>query len=141
MFKDIKLLLSIAFCCLLSCTTNDDKSLAIRFSADRSKIIFSNIEPVGLYELKTNIADSAYQALVTVLQTPRENDSTGMEIEWPGKLTIAGDQLVFTPKSPFVKGKNYLVETMINLKFATSKDIVKGQIGHYVKPKQILLKR
>lgn len=126
---------------LLGCSSGP-KPLAIRFSADSTAIVISGIEEAGLLKLKTNLAtDTAYQQLVSVLQTPAENDSTGMETEWPGKLSIKGDSLWFAPTDPFVKGKNYLVETMLNTRFASGGDIVRSKVGHTVKPQQQILVR
>lgn len=82
-----------------------------------------------------------YQKLVSVLQTPAEDDSVGMEMDWPGALSVAGDSLVFIPNKPFVKGKNYLVETIINSKFASGADILKSDVGRSLKPQQKTLIR
>lgn len=126
---------------LLGCNA-EPKPLAIGFSADSTAIVVSGIEEKGLLQLKNNLAtDTAYQQLVSVLQTPAEDDSTSMETEWPGKLSIKGDSLWFVPASPFVKGKNYLVETMLNTQFASGGDIVRSKVGHAVKPQQQILVR
>jgi len=141
MFKYLKLFLFST--CFLSqaCNTTEER-LSIDFSADSSAIIIANIEPSGILQLKNHLeTDSAYQKLVTVLQTPADNDSTGMEIDWPGKLVLNKDQLMFTPDTPFVKGKTYLVETIVNSRFASAKEILKAEVGHAVKSQQKVLKR
>lgn len=142
MFKYIKLA-SVVFCIsLLACQLSNNKPLQIDFSKDSTTIVCSNIDPSGLLQLKKNLkTDTMYQKLLSVLQTPGENDSTEMEIEWPGKLSMKGDQLVFTPDTPFRKGKTYLVETMINAQFASKKDVLRSEVGHQVKPQQKMLKR
>lgn len=142
MFKKIKLFY-VVFCVFLTaCTSTKNKPLSIHFSTDSARIIISDIEPAGLFQLKKYMAtDSAYQTLVSVLQTPAENDSVSMEMEWPGKLTVEGDSLLFTPNQPFTKGKNYLVETMINVEFASGKDIVRSEVGHHLKAQQKMLER
>lgn len=141
MFKSIKFSASILTGCLLACTTAKNKPVSIHFMADSSRIAISNIEEAGLYQIKSKLNDTTYQNLVSVLQTPAEDDSTSMEMEWPGKLSIQGDSLIFTPEKPFEKGKDYLVQTIINVQFAGTKDIVKADVGHYVKPQQIILHR
>lgn len=134
MLKGTKLFLVSSTFLITACHTTKKEELTIDFSADRSKIILSHIEEAGLKHLKDNLSsDSNYQKLVAVLQTPTENDSTGMEMEWPGKLTMSGEKLVFTPDTPFKKGKSYLVETIINSKFATIKEIMSAKVGHKVK--------
>jgi len=142
MFKYLKLSI-LSFCCLLfACNTIKDEHLLIDFSVDSSAIVITNITPSGLLQLKNHLeTDSAYQKLVTVLQTPTDNDSTGMEINWPGKLFLKKDQLVFSPDTPFAKGKSYLVETILNSRFASAKEILKSEVGHAVKSQQQILKR
>ncbi len=143
MFKYKKFLLfGISFCLFFSCNQTKSKPLLIAFSSDSSKIIIKDIDEAGLYRLKSNInADSSYQQLVTVLQTPQDDDSTSMEIEWKGKLNIEGNELVFTPAFPFVKGKTYLIETIINSHFANGEDIISGKVGTHIKSQQQTLKR
>ena len=127
---------------LFSCNTTNNKPLIIAFSPDSTQIVVKDINEAGLFQLKTNLnTDSAYQKLVTVLQTPADDDSTGMEIEWKGKLSLKGNELLFTPNLPFVKGKTYLVETMLNTQFASGEDILKDQVGTQIKPQQQTLKR
>ena len=102
MFKYIKFPASvICFYFLFSCNTTNEKPLVIVFSSDSSQIVVKDINQVGLFQLKSHIdTDSAYQKLVTVLQTPADDDSTSMEVEWKGKLSLKGDELLFTPNLP-----------------------------------------
>lgn len=143
MFNKVKFLIASSFLGLLiACSSTNSKPLSIEFSSDSSKIIIKNINEAGLFKLKSNIkTDSTYQKIVSVLQTPSDDDSTSMEIEYPGNLDIIGDSLVFTPKMPFVKGKLYLVESIMNTQFAKGEDIIKSDVGHMVKAQQKFLKR
>ena len=142
MFKYIKIFLFIFCGFLLACNSSNDTTLRIDFSADSTKIVCSNIDPVGLLQLKKNLkTDTMYQNLLSVLQTPADNDSTSMEIEWPGKLSMQGDQLIFTPDTAFKKGKAYLVETMLNAQFASKKEILRSEVGHQIKLQQKILLR
>jgi hypothetical protein len=142
MFKDIKLFLIIPCLLVFACKLSNHVPLQIDFSADSTKIVLSNIDPSSLHQLANNLTtDTAYQKLVAVLQTPTDDDSTSMEIEWPGKLSLVGHQLIFTPDRAFVKGKSYLVETIINAQFASKKEVLKSEVGHVVKPQQKILTR
>lgn len=143
MFKYIKfLLVSILFFALYSCNVKNSKPLQILFSKDSSQIVLQDISEAGLFQLKTHLnTDSAYQQLVVVLETPSDNDSTSMEIQLKGKLSLNENQLIFTPNLPFVKGKTYLVETIINTQFASGEDIIKGKVGNHIKPQQKTLIR
>ena len=127
---------------LFACANKDTTPLLIRFSADSSSILFSNIEPAAVLQLKNNIkTDTMYQKIVSVLETPTDDDSTSMEREWPGKLSMQGEALVFTPDSPFIKGKTYLVETQLNMSFGDVEQVVQGKMSKNMNFQQQLLKR
>lgn len=127
---------------LFACNTTNNKSLLIKFSPDSTSILISNIDPVGLLQLKNNInTDTMYQKLVTVLITPSDDDSLTIEKEWPGGLSMKGNELEFKPDSPFVKGKSYLVSTMLNASFGSVEEIIKGQMGTSLNAQEQVLKR
>jgi hypothetical protein len=142
MFKYKLYLFVILSLLILACNPTANKSLSIKFSADRTSILVSNIDESALFQLKNNInKDTTYQNLLTVLETPNDDDSTSMEREWPGKLTMNGNELEFKPDSPFIKGKSYLVETILNVSFADAEKLVKGKMNTSLKAEQQLLKR
>ncbi len=142
MFKFIKLFLVLVSVVLISCNTTTNRSLLIDFSSDSTKIVISNINNEGLLRLKKGLkSDIAYQRVVAVLQTPGEDDSTSMEVEWPGKLTMQGNQLVYTPDTTFKKGRYYLVETIINSKFASAEEMLRSDVGYNLKSEQKILKK
>ena len=143
MLKYIKFfLLAPSFWILCSCNTTKSKPLIINFSTDSTKITVKNIDESALFQLKSNLyTDSSYQELVAVLQTPTDDDSTSMEIEWPGKLSLNENELVFTPVLPFIKGKTYVVETILNTQFASGEDIIKDKVGNQIRPHHQILKR
>ena len=139
----LKLFSSIVciFLCL-SCNSTDNKLLSIKFSADRSTILISNIESAALLQLKNNInKDTMYQKLVSVLETPADDDSVSMEREWAGKLRMIADTVVFTPDRPFLKGKNYLVETPLNMSFGDIKQVIKNKMRTAMNFQQQVLRR
>lgn len=142
MFKYRKFLTAICCVFLWACNGTKNKPLSIGFSADSSVIVIRNIDPVGLLQLKDHLAtDTVYQTLVSVLQTPGDDDFTGREIDWPGVLSLKGNELLFTPKEPFEKGKSYLVATMVNASFSGVEDFIKDKGDYRVKAQEQVLKR
>ncbi len=144
MFSNIIKLTPIVICtCLFfSCKNTENKALQINFSKDSSTILISNIESAALLQLKNNLkTDTMYQKLVDVLETPAEDDSVSMERAYPGKLSMVEDIVVFTPDSPFLRGKSYLVETLIGMKFASLGDVIRSDVGHLSKKQQETLTR
>lgn len=142
MFRLNSLCALVCMVMLFACNTTNNKSLLIKFSPDSTSILISNIDPVGLLQLKNNInTDTMYQKLVTVLITPSDDDSLTIEKEWPGGLSMKGNELEFKPDSPFVKGKSYLVSTMLNASFGSVEEIIKGQMGTSLNAQEQVLKR
>ena len=82
-----------------------------------------------------------YQKLVSVLETPADDDSVSMEREWVGKLRMIADTVVFTPDRPFLKGKNYLVETPLNMSFGDIKQVIKNKMRTAMNFQQQVLRR
>lgn len=140
MLKFVFVVICIIF--FTACNSSSNRVVNIKFSADSSTIIVSNIEAAALLQLKNNIkTDTMYQKLVSVLATPADDDSLSMEREWLGKLTMKSDEVVFTPDSPFLKGKTYLVQTQLNMSFADIEQVLKGQMRTTMNFQQQTLKR
>ncbi|RZK41261.1 MAG: hypothetical protein EOO90_11840 [Pedobacter sp.] len=127
---------------LFACSSPESNRLSIDFSRDSSAIEISNIESAALLQIKNNItSDSAYQKLVSVLEIPGDSDTAGVEREFYGKLTVVNNQMVFIPNIAFVKGRDYLVETIINTQFASVGDVVGANVGQQLKREFKTLKR
>ena len=142
MFNSKLCLFGVLCCVIIACKTPANKPLSIKFSADSTSIIVSNIGEAAVFQLKNNInKDTTYQNLVTVLETPAEDDSASVEREWPGKLNMKGNEVIFTPYRPFLKGKTYLVETKLNMSFGDIEHVLKGKMSTSMNFQQQLLKR
>ncbi len=128
--------------CLMSCSSANNKPLSIRFSSDSTAIVFSDIDPAGLFQIRnTPHIDTAYADLIAVLQMPSDGDSADLEHDVAGKLLVTDSTLVFKPSKSFISGKNYLVISYMNAKFANPAKLLSGQLNHSVKPQQVTLMR
>lgn len=129
------------FMSAFSCSNRNNKPV-IKFSGDSTSIIITNIDEASLLQVK-----NAYQAnvdtvnIMSVLIMPGELDSIQDELEVAGKVKIVGDSLIFNPDQPFVKGKDYLVESYIGVKFATVGNLITGSAKHNLQPQKQTLKR
>ena len=127
---------------LNSCSSANNKPLSIAFSTDSSSIILSNIDPAGLLQVRnTPHIDTSFSAVVAVTQIPAENDTAGIELPYPGRLTITDSTLVFRPVRPFVHGQDYLIVSYLNTKFSSPEMIWSGRLNNKVKPVQKKLSR
>jgi len=125
----------------ISCSNTNNRPI-IQFSDDSTSIIIKNIDEASLLQVK-----NAYKAnadtinMITVLLKPGELDSIQDELEVPGKINIAGDSLVFNPDSAFVKGKTYVVESYIGVKFATMGNLISGTAKQNLQAQRQTLRR
>ncbi|RZL39878.1 MAG: hypothetical protein EOP00_27360 [Pedobacter sp.] len=131
-----KLTLIIACCLFFSCSSERKASLAINFSPDSTAIIFSGLDEVSLFRAKEQ-ADSLSNELFSVIEMSAES----MEKEIVGKTFIKDNTLTFVPDSPLVKGKTYLVQTLLNSSFGKTADILKSDVGRTIKRQEKILER
>ena len=112
------------------------------FSADSSSIVFRDIDPAGLLQVRnTPHIDTAYSAFISVLQKPSENDSIGLEQPLPGKVKVTDSTIIFLPSKSFIKGQNYEVISYLNAKFSSPAMLFSGKLNHSVKPQYTILVR
>jgi len=120
-------------CSYLGCSTSKNEPVHIDFSADSNAIVLSDINPVGLLQLKNNnFSDSTRMNWVSV-------SVNGKVI--PGKVNIQDDKIWFIPEKPFQRGESYLVSTPLNVNFGGAKEILTGRVSYQVKPQQKTLQR
>lgn len=138
-FKYFALFIVVAFA--LSCSNTNNRPI-IKFSGDSSSIIIKNIDEASLLQVKNAyLANADTLNLVTVLIKPGDLDSLQDELEVPGKVKFLGDSLVFNPDLPFAKGKTYLVESYIGVKFATVGNLISGNGKQNLQAQRQTLKR
>lgn len=128
----------IGFCCLifLSCSSQEQNELEINFSQDSSAIIISGLDEVNTFRAKEQ-TDSLTGELISVIETADE----GREKPFTGKITIAGNSLTFVPDTPFVRGRSYMVQTLLNSSFGKTTAILKADVGRSVKRQEKILER
>lgn len=127
---------------LYGCSNTNNKPLSIVFSADSTKIVFDHIDQAGLLELQHKEAsDSVFNGLISVLSMPSEQDVTPEELPVAGKVMVTDSNLVFIPLQPFVKGRDYLVITYLNIRFGDAKQVMKGKLNYRIQPLQKVLSR
>ncbi|RDC54745.1 hypothetical protein DU508_19775 [Pedobacter chinensis] len=125
----------------LACSNTNNKPI-IKFSRDSSSIIIKNFDETSLLQVRNSyLANPDSNSLVSVLVQPGELDSLQDEILVPGKIKISGDSLVFNPDQPFRKDNTYVVESFINVQFATAGKLITGKVKYNLQPQRQILKR
>lgn len=133
------LLIAIVF---FSCSPTNNKPLLIGFSADSSDIVIRHVDEAGLLLLRDkSVTDSTLHALVSVLQTPSEKYPEIKELPVEGRIAVTDSGLTFTPVNPLIGGRDYLIITHLNAKFAHISDLLKGPLANRIQPQQKILTR
>lgn len=120
-------------CLCFACSSANNKPVFIGFNGDSTAIIVTEVNQVGLLQLKNNpVADSTTLEWVSVIQE-------GKPIK--GRVALQGDTVFFIPEKPLEKGKTYLVSTSLNAHFGGAPEIFKSKISYHLKPQQKTLVR
>ncbi|TDQ09370.1 hypothetical protein [Pedobacter metabolipauper] len=132
----------VALGLLFSCSSTNNKPLLIDFSADSTSIVIRNIDHAGILQLRSgSVSDSALHELVSVLQTPFEQDTSIKELPLDGKIEVTDRDVIFKPASRFIPGNDYMVITFLNANFGHADQVMKGSLDYKLKPQQKLLTR
>lgn len=137
MFSKLTLILA---CCLylLSCSSNEQDSMQIDFSKDSTAIIFSGLDEVSAFRAKEQ-ADSIVKELISITEISKAEE--GLEKLVGGSINVKGNEITFIPDTPFVKGRSYLVQTLLNSSFGKTTDILKSDMGKTIKRQEKILER
>lgn len=127
---------------LFGCSSANNKPLLIGFSTDSSAVVFKNIDAAGLLKLRNLPAgDSTLSRLVSVSALLSSVDSLQKERLLAGTLQVNDSAVVFVPNRPFVKGRDYLVVSYLNVQFGSLKKMFKNELSYRVKPQEKILHR
>lgn len=137
MFSKLTLL---GICCFVfsSCSSKKEKELAINFSTDSTCILFTGLDEVSLFRIKEQ-TDSLLNDLIIISEL--NEDAAAQEVAIKGKMLLQNDTLAFIPNTPFVKGKTYFIQTLLNSSFGKTEDVLKADVGKTVKKRERTLKR
>ncbi len=132
MLKTIKAFAIILFLItgLAACGNKEVNGLSITFNKDSTAIIVSGMDQAGYFSLEDlNKKGDSLKGIVTVLETPNQRDTLFMEREMPGSISLVDNNVVFTPDTPFVKEREYVVSTLINSGVGGSRNMMKGKLN------------
>lgn len=143
MFKSFyKFLIVVLFALFLISCSGTNKKPIIKFSQDSASIVIKNLDKVSLLKVRDAYAVNAdSNQLITVLIKPGEQDSLQDETLVNGRTKLIGDSIIFKPDLPFVKGKDYVVESLIGVEFATVEKLILSQVKQSLQPQRQTLKR
>lgn len=122
--------------------SNTNNQPTIKFSKDSASIIINNIEDANILQVKKLYQahpDSVNFMSVFIFRT--ERDSLQHEEKVKGTYAFKDNEVIFKPNKPFDIGKSYLVESYINVEFASVKKMFNNAIKSNLEPQQQILTR
>ena len=81
----------------------------VSLTADHRSIQFKGLDRLIVGEISRDTNAAVWQSLVSVYKMPADTDLKNYQPVQPGKYQVQDSVVVFTPDTPFVKGKTYFV--------------------------------
>ena len=131
MLRYLKVVIILMSCMSFACHfATSESDVQIGFTRDSTAVLLLGLDQGGRLQAQDFLKRGQDTgALLSVVQLIDEDDSSGMEQIYPGKVEIHQDSLLFIPDQPFQRGKQYLVQTMLGSSFGTTADVLKAEMG------------
>lgn len=103
------LLLCLGFA---ACGQHSQKQMVSLSLYDQGKsVAFTGLEQLVINEIARDTNRAVWQSLIPVYKMPADTDLKIYQPVQPGRYVIKQNKIIFTPDTPFVKGKTYFVRS------------------------------
>ncbi|RYD94149.1 MAG: hypothetical protein EOP54_18010 [Sphingobacteriales bacterium] len=102
-------------------------TVTVSVRADHHSIQFKGLDQLVIGEISRDTNTAVWQSLVPVYSMPADTDLKSYQPVQPGKYWVQDSVVVFTPDTPFVKGKTYFVRNYQPDAANHLSDYIKGQ--------------
>ncbi|RFZ92525.1 hypothetical protein D0C36_13945 [Mucilaginibacter conchicola] len=102
-------------------------TVAVSVTADHRSVQFKGLDRLVIGEISRDTNAAVWQSLVAVYKMPADTDLKSYQPVQPGKYRVQDSVVVFTPDTPFVKGKTYFVRNYRPDAANHLSDYIKGQ--------------
>lgn len=117
-------ILSMVF---LSACSGPSTRLKVRFVEKNNSFIISGIDSNFLAGIRNDTAAALWQSLIPIYCMPADTDLKDYQRPQPGRYKLLGNDVIFTPDTPFRRNQTYFVRYY---RFGKSKslwDVLKGK--------------
>lgn len=90
-------------------------------------VAFTGLEQLVINEIARDTNRAVWQSLIPVYKMPADTDLKSYQPVQPGKYVIKQNTIIFTPDTPFVKGKTYFVRSYQLGQGTTLTDYLQGR--------------
>ncbi|MFD0795559.1 hypothetical protein ACFQZX_18195 [Mucilaginibacter litoreus] len=121
----IFILLLFSFGC--SSSQHNSSDIKIKLSDNHRSLQFNGLDKLIINEISRDSDNAVWQSLVAVYAMPADTDLKNYQPVQPGKYAVQDSTVIFTPDTPFVKGKTYFVRKYRLGKGISLAEYIKGQ--------------
>ncbi|HTI60317.1 hypothetical protein [Mucilaginibacter sp.] len=86
-----------------------DKDIVITLTGNHQSLKISGFDRAIINEIGRDTSDQVWQTLLPVYRMPKDTDMKDFQKEQPGHYNIQDSLVIFTPDTPFAKGKTYFL--------------------------------
>lgn len=103
-----RFLLLLLIC--LGCSSKpQENTIVIALAADYHSLKISGFDRAIINEIGRDTSDQVWQSLLPVYRMPQDTDMKDYQNAQPGHYNIQDSLVMFTPDTPFAKGKTYFL--------------------------------
>ncbi len=94
----------------IGCTTAPKRPvIRVTLTGDNRAVKINGLDYAIISEISRDTTAGIWQQLAPVFRMPADTDMKDYQAAQPGKYTLKDSTIVFTPDTPFTKGKTYFV--------------------------------
>jgi hypothetical protein len=96
---------------LVSCAQKNTSTSSVQIALINNgrQLEFKGLDYAVIQEINRDSSTDVWQALIPVYRMPVDTDMKNYQPEQPGRYHVKDSVVVFTPDTPFIKGKAYFV--------------------------------
>ncbi|HWD90141.1 MAG TPA: hypothetical protein VG367_18565 [Mucilaginibacter sp.] len=111
--------------------SHHNQTIVIKIKLDRNKhsIQISGFNKMIIDDISQDTSSEAWRSLLPVYKMPADTDMKDFQNAQPGKYKVAGNEVIFTPDTPFRKNQEYFLRTFDYSGAKNAWDFVRKQKG------------
>jgi hypothetical protein len=109
--------------------SRENKQVALKLINDNHSIQVSGFNKMIIDDISRDTSSEAWRSLLPVYKMPVDTDMKDFQSAQPGKYKVAGNEVIFTPDTPFRKNQEYFLRTFDYSGAKNAWDFVRKQKG------------
>lgn len=105
----MKRLVFLFFVLCIGCVRKEAVQIKVALTDGGRSVKFTGLDYAILAEITRDSSKEIWQALIPVYQMPADTDLKSYQPAQPGSYQLKDRSIVFTPDTPFVKGRAYFM--------------------------------